>query len=251
MARDGPLPITDALSVLRDVARALEYAHEHGVVHRDIKPDNVMMSGGAAVVTDFGIAKARQRRADRDAPDAHADAGRRGIGTPAYMAPEQAVGDPARIIGRTSIRSAAWPTSCSTGKPPFHDLPTHQIIGGAHVGTVPALVSEVRADVPESVGPVGGPMPGEGSGRTAATRAEALAVSRGAPRDLTRWFADVGRRGPCWSVQRSPVSWWSLPGIRRVSGPRAVSDAGASRSYRCGTAVVSVGDSFNATWLTA
>ena len=54
----GALPIADALSVLRDVARALAYAHEHGVVHRDVKPDNVMLSGGAAVVTDFGIAKA-------------------------------------------------------------------------------------------------------------------------------------------------------------------------------------------------
>jgi len=58
LAREGPLPIPDALHVLRDVTRALQYAHEHGVVHRDIKPDNVMMSGGAAVVTDFGIAKA-------------------------------------------------------------------------------------------------------------------------------------------------------------------------------------------------
>ena len=56
--RDGPLSISEALSVLRDVARALQYAHAQGVVHRDIKPDNVLMSGGAAVVTDFGIAKA-------------------------------------------------------------------------------------------------------------------------------------------------------------------------------------------------
>ena len=55
---EGPLPVADALSVLRDVARALAYAHEHGVVHRDVKPDNVMLSGGAAVVADFGIAKA-------------------------------------------------------------------------------------------------------------------------------------------------------------------------------------------------
>jgi serine/threonine-protein kinase len=58
LARDGALPIPEALNVLRDVTRALAYAHEHGVVHRDIKPDNVMLSGGAAVVTDFGIAKA-------------------------------------------------------------------------------------------------------------------------------------------------------------------------------------------------
>ncbi|HET7373671.1 MAG TPA: serine/threonine-protein kinase, partial [Gemmatimonadaceae bacterium] len=55
---DGPLPISDAVSVLRDVARGLAYAHEQGVIHRDIKPENVLLSSGTAVVTDFGIAKA-------------------------------------------------------------------------------------------------------------------------------------------------------------------------------------------------
>jgi eukaryotic-like serine/threonine-protein kinase len=60
---DGALPIGDALSILRGVARALQYAHGQGVVHRDIKPDNVMLFSETAVVTDFGIAKAVARRA--------------------------------------------------------------------------------------------------------------------------------------------------------------------------------------------
>src|SRR5499433_1245988 len=58
LARQRQLPVQEVVSILRDVTRALAYAHEHGVVHRDIKPDNVLLSGGTAVVTDFGIAKA-------------------------------------------------------------------------------------------------------------------------------------------------------------------------------------------------
>jgi serine/threonine-protein kinase len=89
---DGRLPVTDAVRVLREIASALAYAHAHEVVHRDIKPDNVLLSGGAAMVTDFGVAKA---------VNAAATTGAEGItsvglalGTPAYMAPEQATADP-------------------------------------------------------------------------------------------------------------------------------------------------------------
>jgi serine/threonine-protein kinase len=58
LARDGELPVSDTLRILRDVASALNYAHSRGVVHRDIKPDNVLLSSGVAVVSDFGVAKA-------------------------------------------------------------------------------------------------------------------------------------------------------------------------------------------------
>ena len=88
-------------------------------MHRDIKPDNVLLSGGTAVVTDFGIAKAiSAARDDRRAGATLTQVGT-SIGTPAYMAPEQAAGDPNSTTAPTSTRSAAWRTSCSPAQPPF------------------------------------------------------------------------------------------------------------------------------------
>ena len=117
----GALPIADAFNVMRDVARALAYAHEHGVVHRDIKPDNVMLSGGTAVVTDFGIAKALSAALTGTGDATLTQAGTV-IGTPSYMAPEQATGD-AAADHRADIYSfgclayelfAGHATACST-----------------------------------------------------------------------------------------------------------------------------------------
>jgi eukaryotic-like serine/threonine-protein kinase len=89
LAREGPLPVEDATRIWRDILDALGHAHAHGIVHRDIKPGNILLSGRNALVTDFGIARAIETAAG----DAWATSSGLAIGTPAYMAPEQANGD--------------------------------------------------------------------------------------------------------------------------------------------------------------
>ncbi len=90
--REGELPIQEGARIMRDVADALARAHEAGVVHRDVKPDNVMLSGKHAMVTDFGIAKAVSV-APENTSGGLTQMGM-SLGTPMYMSPEQAAGVP-------------------------------------------------------------------------------------------------------------------------------------------------------------
>ena len=142
----GPMPIAEALSILRDVARALAYAHERGIVHRDIKPDNVLLSRGTAVVTDFGIAKAIAASQMRSGAPTLTMTGV-AIGTPAYMAPEQAGGDP-DIDQRADIYSfGCMAYEILTGTPPFGGRAPHQMLL-AHLAETPRPVTESRPDTP-------------------------------------------------------------------------------------------------------
>ncbi|HEX6315075.1 MAG TPA: serine/threonine-protein kinase, partial [Gemmatimonadaceae bacterium] len=149
----GPLSITEAVNILREVSRALAYAHANGVVHRDIKPDNVLLTGGSATVTDFGIAKALSA-ARLDGPESPTlTAMGTSLGTPTYMAPEQAAGDPS-----TNHRADIYSLGCMayellTGHPPFHGLSPHKLFA-AHMGEKPQSITDLRSDVPAALAQV-------------------------------------------------------------------------------------------------
>jgi tRNA A-37 threonylcarbamoyl transferase component Bud32/tetratricopeptide (TPR) repeat protein len=140
LGRAGGIPAADVPGILRDVARALAFAHERGVVHRDIKPDNVLLSGGAAVVTDFGIAKAIA--AARGEAGATLTQIGTSIGTPAYMAPEQAAGDP-NIDHRADIYAfGCMAYELLAGQPPFFDRSPQRMLA-AHLAETPKPLLEV------------------------------------------------------------------------------------------------------------
>jgi tetratricopeptide (TPR) repeat protein/tRNA A-37 threonylcarbamoyl transferase component Bud32 len=149
LAAEGALPIREALSVLRDVLRALAHAHARGVVHRDIKPGNVLLSGGTAVVTDFGIARALGAAAEARDGDTLTQPGA-AIGTPAYMAPEQATGDPSADHRADIYAFGCLAYAAFTARPPFDLDAPHRIIA-AHFNTAPDRLTIHRADVPPAV----------------------------------------------------------------------------------------------------
>ena len=146
----GELPVADAVRLLREVASALEYAHAHGIVHRDIKPGNVLLSGGYAVVTDFGLAKALDAATASTAIDSGISSVGVAVGTPAYMAPEQATADP-HMDHRADIYSwGVLAYECLAGRPPFAER-TAQATIAAHVSEAPASLAEQRPQVPPAV----------------------------------------------------------------------------------------------------
>jgi serine/threonine-protein kinase len=154
LTRGDAMPPGEAIHVLRDVAKALGYAHSQGIVHRDIKPENVLLSGGTAMVTDFGIAKALNALRTRDGSDAHASgtltSAGSSIGTPAYMAPEQAVGSTVDL--RADLYSwGVMAYEMLTGAHPFADRTTAQQLVAAHIAEMPAPIATKNENLSSAV----------------------------------------------------------------------------------------------------
>jgi serine/threonine protein kinase/Tol biopolymer transport system component len=157
LSETGALPIDDAVMLLRDICDALAHAHAHGIVHRDIKPDNVMLSGRHAMVTDFGIAKALATNDDRPRVDtaSHASASNTTstvsdvLGTPAYMSPEQITGDP--VDRRADIYSVgALAYELIAGSPPFNASGRDAVLA-AHLSQPAPSLQSARPDVPPAL----------------------------------------------------------------------------------------------------
>ena len=149
LMRTGAMPIAVAVSILRDVARALEFAHSKGIVHRDIKPDNILLVGNTAAVSDFGIAKALLASRMSTGASQMTDLGV-AIGTPQYMAPEQAAAD-AGIDHRVDLYALGCVAyEMIGGEPPFAGRAAVSLIR-AHIIEAPTPITMKRADIPETL----------------------------------------------------------------------------------------------------
>jgi serine/threonine-protein kinase len=142
------LSVDYAVAVARDVAEALVHAHSRNIVHRDIKPDNILIERAShrALVTDFGIARAVQQSSDINKVTTTGLT----LGTPTYMSPEQAAAD-ANIDGMSDIYSLGCVLfEMLAGTPPFTG-PTERTVMARHMTEPPPHIRELRPDIPEAL----------------------------------------------------------------------------------------------------
>jgi serine/threonine-protein kinase len=201
LARDGRLPIPDVRRILRETADALAHAHSHGVIHRDIKPDNILLDGtyGRVLVTDFGIARAMEG-------DARLTATGVAVGTPTYMSPEQARGDD-DVDGRADVYAlGVVGYQLLAGEPPF-TAPNTPALQLKHVSEPPPPLALRCPDVPAAL---------------------AYAIDRALAKDRSeRWPSASAMRDALADDAAAPASYRHNVGewaVARAPAGRAVSD---------------------------
>jgi len=216
IARGDRFTVREVVRVMHEVAEALEYAHGRGVIHRDIKPGNVLLMGSHALVTDFGVSKAISAAM----PTSGSTSAGMAIGTPAYMAPEQLAADPAADHRMDLYALGLLAYEMLTGKVPFKEDSPQKTMA-AQLTRDPAPVETTREDIPPALAmlirKLLAKMPEERPARAADVVAalDDLSVSSGpmaamhyAPRSRWRAIAAVAAGfvviGTAWSLgQRS------------------------------------------------
>jgi serine/threonine-protein kinase len=143
MDREGRLPVAEAVEIAREAAEALSFAHAEGVIHRDVKPENILLGAGHALVADFGIALAVRGGASFTDPGL-------AVGTPAYMSPEQAAGD-RELDGRTDVYALGTVLfEMLADELPYAGPATRAAVAARRTGGVPNIAAP-RPDVPLTV----------------------------------------------------------------------------------------------------
>jgi formylglycine-generating enzyme required for sulfatase activity len=214
--RDGALSLDDALRLTSEIGDALQYAHEQGVIHRDVKPSNILLSRGHAFLMDFGVAKAMSR--DGGTAERALTATGVVVGTAEYMSPEQAAGEK-RIDARTDIYGlAAVLYEMLSGEPPFTG-PSLQAIVARVIADPPRSVRTIRPDLPPHVERAL-------SAALAKTPADRPATAQEFVRQLSPRAAQPVARMPRWAwlgggaaVAAAGVVWWALTGPARSDTP--------------------------------
>jgi len=150
MSRERQLAAEDVARILEEVCTALAFAHDQGVVHRDIKPENIMFFHGQAVVMDFGIARALTASELQDAGGGRITKAGMALGTPTYIAPEQAAGDPGLDHRADLYALGVVAYEMLTGHPPFTGR-NPQVVMAAHATRRPDAIETRRPDTPKEL----------------------------------------------------------------------------------------------------
>lgn len=148
MAREGAMPLADVMRITHEVASALQFAHEQGIVHRDIKPENVLLPGGVAVVSDFGLARALER--DESSGASRLTEAGIGLGTPTYMSPEQGTGEEDVDARADQYSLACVVFEMLAGRPPFDGTSFKRLLT-QHITEPAPRASSIRPDIPQNV----------------------------------------------------------------------------------------------------
>ncbi len=211
--RERQLPVPEAIALAGEVAEALDYAHRRGVVHRDVKPENILLSDGHALVADFGIARAIQVAGGDQLTETGV-----AVGTPHYMSPEQATAEP-QLDGRSDIYSLGCVLyEMLSGAPPFSGGSAQAVMARHTVDPVPPLRT-VRSSVPEALeAAIRRALAKSPADRYATARqfADALAASPATGRSR-RWsfvaaaVLMVGAAAVVWRLSRAPSAGPPLP----------------------------------------